>query len=130
MGGLGGFGLVLHVILLPVFIVIGLFIAAAILHFCCLIVGALTGSQSGFEGSFRAMAYSQVSSLAAIIPVAGPFVAVVWWIVLTVMGVQRLHRTTQGKAVAAVLIPIVVCCAGLALLGALVGAAIFSRMAR
>jgi hypothetical protein len=118
------------VILLPVFIVIGLFIAAAILHFCCLIVGALAGSQSGFEGSFRAMAYSQVSSLAAIIPVAGPFVAVVWWIVLTVIGVQRLRRTTQGKAVAAVLIPIAVCCVGMALLGALVGAAIFTRMAR
>jgi hypothetical protein len=128
MGGLGGFGLVLHVILLPFFIVIGLFIAAAILHFCCLIVGALAGSQSGFEGSYRAMAYSQVSSLAAIVPVVGPFVAIVWWIVLAVMGVQRLHRTTQGKAVAAVLIPMAVCCAGLALLGALVGAAIFSRM--
>jgi hypothetical protein len=130
MGGLGGIGLVMHLILLPIFLVVGLFIVAAVLHFCCLIVGALTNSQSGFEGTFRVVGYSQISSLAAVVPVVGGLIACVWWVVLTVMGVQRLHRTTQGKAIAAVLIPLVVCCAGAAILLTLVGAAIFSRMAR
>jgi hypothetical protein len=129
MGGFAGVGIIPHIILLPFVIAIGLFIVAAIIHFFCLIVGALAGSPSGLEGSFRVAAYSQVSSLAAIIPIVGHFIAIVWWVVLTVMGIQRLHRTTQGKAIAAVLIPIVFCCGGLLILGLLVGAAFFTRMA-
>ena len=129
MGGLAGAALVVQIIILPFAIVCGLFIGSAILHFFCLIVGALSGSQSGFEGTFRIMGYSQISSLAAIVPVIGSLVAVVWWIVLAVMGIQRLHRTTQGKAIAAVLVPLLICCGVCAILFALVGAAIFSRMA-
>jgi hypothetical protein len=129
MGGLAGAGLVVQIILLPVAIVCGLFIGSAILHFFCLIVGALSGSQSGFEGTFRVMGYSQISSLAAIVPIIGGPVAAVWWVVLTVMGIQRLHRTTQGKAIAAVLVPLAICCGVGVIVFALVGAAIFSRIA-
>ncbi|HEX7254009.1 MAG TPA: hypothetical protein VF376_14095, partial [Thermoanaerobaculia bacterium] len=106
----------------------GLFVFAAILHFCCLIVGALTASPSGFEGTFRVVSYSHVSSLAAIVPVVGWLAALVWWVILAVLGIQRLHRTTQGKAIGAVLIPIFVCCGMIAIIMALVGAAIFTRM--
>jgi len=121
-------GLVAHLILLPFVLAVGLFVGALILHFCCLIVGALTGSPSGFEGTFRVVSYSHVSSLAAIVPFVGGFAALVWWVILAVMGTQRLHRTTQGKAVAAVLIPIIVCCGGIVIAALLVGAAIFTRM--
>src|SRR6266542_3106443 len=105
-------------------------IAMAILHFCCMLVGALQNSRSGFEGSLRAVCYSEVSSLASVIPVVGGLIAIVWWIVLAVQGVERLHRTTSGKAVAAVLIPVVVCCGGLLLIGLVVGAAILGRFGR
>jgi len=54
-------------------------------------------------------------------------IAVVWWIVLAVLGITRLHRTTQGKAIAAILIPLVLCCGGLLLLAMIAGAAFFSR---
>jgi hypothetical protein len=37
-------------------------------------------------------------------------VAAIWKIVLVVMGFVALHRTTQGKAITAVLIPVAVCC--------------------
>jgi hypothetical protein len=46
----------------------------------------------------------------------------VWALVLYVMGIERLHRTTQGKAIAAVLIPVVLCC-GCALIGIVLGGA-------
>ncbi|HTD51890.1 MAG TPA: YIP1 family protein [Thermoanaerobaculia bacterium] len=129
MAPLAGVGIITHIILLPFVIAIGLFLVTAILHFCCLIVGALTGTPSGFEGSFRVVAYAQVANLAAVIPIVGHFIAFVWWVVLAVMGIQRLHQTTQGKAIAAVLIPIVVCCGSLLFLGMLVGAAFLTRMA-
>jgi hypothetical protein len=127
MGAFGGVGLAVKLLIAPFLIGLGLFIGAAILHLCCMLVGALHDSRSGFEGSLRAVCYSEVSSLASIVPVIGSLVAVIWWIVLAVQGIQRLHRTTSGKALAAVLIPVVVCCGGLILLALAVGAALFSR---
>jgi hypothetical protein len=130
LGRFGGTGLAVRLILAPFIIVIILFLCAAILHLCCMLVGGLQNSRSGFEGTLRAVCYSEVSSLASIIPVVGGLIAIVWWIVLAVQGVQRLHQTTTGKAVAAVLIPVVVCCGGLLLIGLVVGAAVLSRFGR
>ncbi len=130
MSGYSGVGLIARLIIGPFVIAIVLFIGAAILHFCCMLVGALHTSQSGFEGSLRVVCYSEVSSLASIIPLVGGLIAIVWWIVLAVQGVQRLHRTTSGKATAAVLIPVVVCCGGFMLMLLLVGAALFGHYAR
>jgi len=123
----GGTGLAVRLIVAPFVIVIALFVGAAILHFCCMLVGALQNSTSGFEGTLRVVCYSEVSSLASIIPVVGGLIAIVWWIVLAVQGIERLHKTTSGKAVAAVLIPAVVCCGGIILLALAAGAAMFSR---
>jgi hypothetical protein len=130
MGAAGRPGLVVTIILAPIFVVIALFIASAILHLCCMIVGALTNSRAGFEGTFRVVAYSDAAHIANIVPVIGPLIAVVWWIVLAVMGITRLHHTTQGKAIVAILIPVIVCCGGAALLAVLAGAAFFSRFGR
>ncbi len=127
LSGLGGAALAVRLIVAPFAIAIGLFVGAALLHLCCMLVGALQNSRSGFEGSLRAVCYSEVSSLASIIPVVGGLIAIVWWVVLAIQGVQNLHKTTSGKAAAAVLIPLVVCCGGLILIGLAVGAAVFSR---
>jgi hypothetical protein len=127
MSGFGGAALAVRLIVAPFFIAIALFLGAAILHLCCMLVGGLQNSRSGFEGSLRAVCYSEVSSLASIIPLVGGLIAIIWWIVLAVQGVVRLHQTTSGKATAAVLIPVVVCCGGLVLIALAVGAAMFSR---
>jgi len=126
----GGTGLAVRLIVAPFVILIALFIGAAILHFCCMLTGALQNSRSGFEGTLRVVCYSEVSSLASIIPVVGVLIGIIWWMVLAVQGVQRLHQTTSGKALAAVLIPVVVCCGGLILVGLAIGAAVVSRHAR
>jgi len=115
-------------VLAPLFVIVGLFVSSAILHVCFMIVGALSGSTAGFEGTFRVVGYSSVSQLAQAIPVVGGLVAMIWNLVLVVMGAQRIHRTTQGKAIAGVLIPIVLCC-GCAILAILfAGAAILAAI--
>jgi hypothetical protein len=124
-----GMGLAVRLIVAPFVIVVVLFVAAAILHVCCMLTGALQNSRSGFEGSLRVVCYSNVSTLASIIPAVGALIGIVWWIVLAVQGVQRLHQTTSGKAAAAVLIPVVVCCGGLLLIFLAVGAAFLSGRA-
>ncbi len=113
-------------VLAPLFVIIGLFISSAVFHLCFMIVGALSGSTAGFEGTFRVVGYSSVSQLAQVIPVVGGLVAVVWNLILVVMGAQRIHRTTQGKAIAGVLIPIVFCCGCAALAIVFAGAAILA----
>jgi hypothetical protein len=113
-------------VLAPLFVIIWLFIWSAILHLCFMIVGALSGSTAGFEGTFRVVGYSSVSQLAQVIPFLGGLVALVWNLVLVVMGAQRLHRTTQGKAIAGVVIPIVLCCGCVLLAIAFAGAAILA----
>lgn len=104
-----------QMILAPIFIVIVLFIGSGILHLCLMLVGGLSNSTAGFDGTFRVAAYSSVASLAGAIPFVGGLVSAIWKLILVVMGIMAIHRTTQGKAIAAVLIPIVVCCGCFAL---------------
>jgi hypothetical protein len=77
-----------------------------------MMVGGLAESDAGFEGSLRTVAYgSAVGQLAQIVPIIGGMVSLLWTIVLLVTGAMRLHGTTQGKAVTAVLLPLLLCCA-------------------
>ena len=101
---------IVQVILTPVFVLLGLFIGAAIFHLCLMLVGGLGQSRTGFEGTVRAVAYASVANLAAVVPVAGALFGGIWLIALEVIGLSTLHRTSRGKALAAVLIPIVLCC--------------------
>jgi hypothetical protein len=124
------FGFVAQTVFAPIAIAIGLFLASAILHVCLMMVGGLSASTSGFDGTFRALSYSAVADLANAIPLVGGFVAAIWKIVLVVMGFVALHRTTQGKAIAAVLIPLVFCCGCAIVLSILIFGAAFGAMHR
>jgi hypothetical protein len=110
-----GVGSIALIVLVPVFIVIGLFIGAAIVHLCLMIVG---GANKSFETTFRVLAFSQGSTgPLQIIPVCGGLIAGVWALVVNCIGLARAHETTTGRAVLAVLLPIIVCCgAGVLLL--------------
>ena len=102
--------LLIQVGIAPILVLVGLFVGAAIYHVSFMIVGATKDSTSGFEGTFRAVSYASVSNLANIIPFVGGLAAVVCNLILMVLGAVRMHRTTQGKAIAGVLIPLVLCC--------------------
>ena len=70
----GGTGVVMNLILGPVFIVVGLFVSAGIFHLALL---ALGGAARGFEGTFRVAGYSQAASIFNIIPGCGGLVGLV-----------------------------------------------------
>jgi len=103
-----GWGLMM-VVLAPLFVIIGVFIAAAVLHLMLLIVG---GANGDFETTVRVVCYTQAAQLAGIIPICGGIIGLVWTVVLYVIGFSTAHRTTQGKALLAVLLPVIVCCVG------------------
>jgi hypothetical protein len=103
-------GMLVQIVLAPIFILIFLFIASAIVHLMLMLVGGTKSSEAGFEGTLRALAYSSVAQLASIVPFAGGLIAMIWSIVLETLGLADLHRTSTGKALAAVLLPLLLCC--------------------
>src|SRR5438067_2516970 len=104
---------VIYTVLSPVFIGITLFVGSAILHLCLMLVG---GANRSYETTFRAVCFARgAASLFYIIPICGGLIAPIYTIVLYCIGVSHAHQTTTGKAVLAVLLPIIVCC-GFALL--------------
>ncbi len=109
-GATSFFQVVITLVLWPVFFAIGIFIGAGIYHLCLMLVGGVESSPLGFEGTLKVVAYSQVASLAAVVPVLGGLIVLVASLILTVIGFVEAHRTTQGKAILAVLIPIALCC--------------------
>ena len=119
IGALFGFGMasVFLVLLIPIFLVAGTFIAAAIAHVCLMIVG---GANRTFETTFRVLCYAGGSANALqLVPVCGGALAGVASLILNCIGLARAHETDTWRAVVAILLPLVVCCGGLAVLFAI-----------
>jgi hypothetical protein len=103
-------GGVILIIFVPVLVAIGAFINAAILHVCLMIVG---GAKQPFETTFRVICFASGSVLPLmVVPLCGGLIAGIWDIVLRCIGLARAHETDTGRAVLAVLLPVIVCCCG------------------
>jgi hypothetical protein len=115
-----GLGWIFLLVLTPLFVVIGMFVASAILHVCLMIVG---GAKQSFETTFRVICFAEGSaSPLLVIPFCGGLISGVWKIVLYCIGLARAHETDTGRAVIAVLLPLIVCCGGLFVIGMMFGA--------
>jgi hypothetical protein len=117
-----GFTIMLMV-LAPIFVIIGVFIQAAILHLMLMLVG---GASHGFEATTRVCSYTQAAQLAQIIPFCGGPISAVWTVIMLIVGLSTAHGITRGKAAIAVILPVVLCCAfmmALMFMGVLAGIA-------
>jgi hypothetical protein len=102
-----------NVVILPFAVTVGLFIWSGILHLILIIFG---WNKENYESSFRLVAYSDGPSFFKIIPIVGDIVSVVWQVVLVIIGIREVHKTTTGKAVLVVLLPLLafcLCCCGI-----------------
>ena len=110
----GGLSWIFLLVLTPLFVVIGVFVASAILHVCLMIVG---GAKQSFETTFRVVCFAEGSvSPLLVIPVCGGLIVGIWKVILYCIGLARAHETDTGRAVIAVLLPLVVCCGAFLLL--------------
>ncbi len=121
----GWVGFVAQVVFGGVFVVIGVFLAAGIIHLLLLLLG---GARRDFEATFRVVSFAQATSILFLVPFCGQLVGGIWCLVLYVLGLAEAHQIGHGKAAAAVLLPIVLvccCCAALAFVfaGAIAGLA-------
>jgi hypothetical protein len=103
--GLGGF-LIKLVLGLPILLLL-LFLVSGILHVFLLL---LSGAASGFEATFRVVAYAEGAAILNVLPICGGLFAGLYMPVLWVIGLKEAHQISYGKAVAAVLLPFLLCC--------------------
>ena len=106
MTGMGiGLG---SIILVPLFIVIFLFIWSGLAHLCLMMFG---GANQPFETTFRVFAFTQGSAgPLQIIPLCGGLISGIWAIVCNCIGLARAQEVDTGRALLAVLSPLIVCC--------------------
>ncbi|MBI4149580.1 YIP1 family protein [Candidatus Woesearchaeota archaeon] len=114
-GGMFAAILFISIIFGPILTLLFLLIWTAYLHLFAWLFGG-----NGYVHTLQAVAYSSaptfplslIAQYLGIIPIAGPFLslpinlaAMVYSIVLMIIGIRTLHRISTGRAVAAVLIP-------------------------
>ena len=105
----------------PIFVLLGVFIWSAIVHLFLMLVG---GATKGFAATVRVVCYAGTVQVFQIVPFCGGLIGFFWALVLYVIGLATAHRTTQGKAALAVLLPVVLCCVCVAIIAIAFGAAI------
>ena len=91
---------VIFLVLLPLGIVLGLYVGAAVYHLLVLLFVRPTGT--GFEATFRVYAYTSTVVLLSWIPILG-YAASLYGLYLSFVGMRELHATTTGRAAAVVL---------------------------
>ncbi|EGB16663.1 MJ0042 family finger-like protein [Pseudodesulfovibrio mercurii] len=99
-----------ELLLTPAFVALSLFVIAGFYH---AILSVLKAGDKGFEGSFRAVAYAYAPMMTGIIPLftvefmAGwMFLYALWGLVLTAIGLKYIHKTTYGKVIPVLLLPL------------------------
>lgn len=87
----------------PLYLLLSLFLAAGITH---LLVLALIPQHRPIGATLRVYCFAYSPVLFVVVPYVGAVVAVVWMTVLSIIGVRAAHATSTGRAAAAVLLPL------------------------
>lgn len=115
---------VVMVVLAPLIVIVSSFITAGLYH---LMLSLFSGANQPFETTMRVVCYtSGAGMLLNIIPFCGGTVGGIWALVVAIIGLARAHETSGGKAAAAVLLPIILCCLVIGLAYGGIVAAMFS----
>lgn len=98
----------------PISATLALLVSAGIYHLCLMLLGA---AKREFMCTFRVVCYSMAPQLFQIIPLLGGMVAWVWQVVLTIIGIKVVHRTSYGRSAVAVMLPMLLCCGIITVIG-------------
>ena len=95
-------------LIIPILVLISTFIWTGVVHVLLWILG---GAKEGYEATLRAYCYARGSTaIFEWVPFCGGLVALVWGLVLQIIGLSRMHDISGAKAALAVLIPLALCC--------------------
>ena len=106
-------------VFLPIGVALGNLVWAAVLHVSLAVLG---GARGTYATTLKAVCYSSSATAFNVFPVCGAVVGAVWQMVVQVIGLRELHRTSTTRAFWAWFLPFVV---AVCLAGALVFSAMF-----
>lgn len=89
---------------LPFQYALNLLVESAVTHLCLMVVG---GNKNGYRTTFRAIAYSFGGYLFGMIPLIGMVIGGLYQVVLVIVGIREGHGISTGRAVLAVLFPLI-----------------------
>jgi hypothetical protein len=122
MGAMGVFAILVYPLMFAISALITPWISGGIYHLMLLL---FRGATRSYTSTVRVCGYSNAATLWMVIPGVGGLVSVGFHLVLTVIGLDETHKCGVGKAVAAVLVPMVLvcgcCCLGYAMIFAAIG---------
>jgi len=95
-------------VVMPFILVASFFIISGIVHLILLIFG---WNRENYEATFRITTYTEGTSFFMVIPFVGWTIAAIWQLVLMIIGVREIHRTSTGQAILVMLLPLIFCCA-------------------
>jgi len=97
-------------LLLPAFITVAQFVLTGVYHVLLIL---MRGDNKGFEGTFRALVYSNAPIVLGIFPMptraielGWMFIVAVWGLALTIIGLKHIHNTSYSKVVPVALVPL------------------------
>ena len=88
-------------IISPFLVILNMLISGSIIHMCLLI---LRGDKSGFEGTFRVIAFSQATRILDLIPFVGELIGGIWNLVVLIVGIRNIHDTSYFKTIVAIMV--------------------------
>jgi hypothetical protein len=116
--------LIILCVTFPFGVAFSILLGSAVMHVCLMIVG---GNKKGFQHTYRVVSYAYAGSLIGIIPFIGGTAGGIYTLILTIIGFREGHGITTGKAVLAVLLPLIVV-AGLGIIAAITVPLFFGSM--
>jgi hypothetical protein len=96
---------ILEFLFAPVILLASIFIAAGVTHLLLRLFG---GANRDFGFTTRVFAFAYSPQILAVVPVVGTIAGFVWMVVVAVIGLKEGHRTSLGRVLAAVLIPVAI----------------------
>jgi hypothetical protein len=82
------------------------FVQAGVIHLC---LALFKGTSKSYEATYRVVCYSSSAYVFGIVPFAGVYVSLIWWVVSTIIGLSKVHRTEGWRATMGVLLPGFLC---------------------
>jgi hypothetical protein len=79
-----------------------------LLHASLFLVG---GAREDFEATFRIVCYTSGPELLGVIPIVGGIASIIWKVYITIVGIREVHGISNARAVIAIVLPVLICCA-------------------
>jgi hypothetical protein len=97
--------LLIIMVIIPILWIAWIFVSSGITYLLLLIV---RGGENGYEATLRVVSYSQATQVWSLIPFVGGTIGWIWQLVVQIIGLRNIHRTSYLRVIVAFLIPVAI----------------------